>query len=99
MKYLIGMDGLMSVEVDVRQTDIKIDVYERWNRMRLNLIWNDVVLATCKTTAAETNDDEEFCYKRRNLLLLFWKSKAEMKMERDCRTTETNDAASHCWNH
>ena len=99
MKDLIGMDGLMSVEVDVSQTDVETDVYERWNKMRLNLIWNDVVLAACKTTAAEINDDEEFCYKSINLLLLFWKSNVEMKMERDCRTTETNDATNHYWSH
>ena len=99
MKYLIGMDGLMSVEADVSQTDVETDVYESWNRMRLNLIWNDVVLATCKTAAVETNDDEEFCYKSRNLLLLLWKSNAEMKMERDYRNTKTNDAANHFWNH
>jgi len=99
MKYLTDMDGMMSVEADVSQTDVETDVYERWNRMRLNLIWNDVVLAACKTTAAETNDDEEFCYKSRNLLLLFWKSNAKMKMERDCRTAQTNDAGNHCWNH
>jgi hypothetical protein len=53
------------------------------------------VLAACKTTVAETNDDEEFCYKSRNLHLLFFKSNVEIKMERDYRTTETNDAASH----
>ena len=99
MKDLIGMDGLMSIEDDVRQTGVETNVYESWNRMRLNLIWNDVVLDACKTTVVETNDDEEFCYKRINLLLLFWKSNVEMKMERDCRTTETNDAANHCWNH
>ena len=99
MKDLIGMDGLMSIEVDVSQTDVETDVYESWNRMRLNLIWNDVVLDACKTTIAKTNDDEEFFYKSRNLLLLFWKSNAKMKMERDCKTTETNDVESHCWNH
>ena len=99
MKDLIGMDGLMSVEVDVSHIDAETDIYERWNRMRLNLIWNDVVLAGCKTIVVETNDDEEFCYKSINLLLLFWKSNAEKKMERDYRTTETNDATSHCWNH
>jgi hypothetical protein len=38
MKDLIGMDGLMSVEDDVIQTDAETDVYERLNRMRLNLI-------------------------------------------------------------
>jgi hypothetical protein len=38
MKDLIGMDGLMSVEADVSQTDAETDVYERCNRMRLNLI-------------------------------------------------------------
>ena len=99
MKYLIGMDGLMSVEANVSQTDVETDVYESWNRMKLNMIWNDVVLAGCMTTIAETNDDDEFCYKSRNILLLFWKSNDEMKIERDCRTTETNDATNHCWNH
>ena len=49
MESLIGMDGLMSVGADVGQTIAEKDVAKSWNCLRLNLIWNDVVIIACKS--------------------------------------------------
>ena len=51
--YLHGILGWHectdAVGADVSQTIPKKDVYVSWNWMRLNLIWNDVLLVACKT--------------------------------------------------
>ena len=57
---------------------------ENW--MRSNLI-HDIVLVACKTNCWD-NWWAEVLPRSRKSFLLFWKSTVELKMERNCKTTE-----------
>ena len=90
MECLIGMDGLMSDGANVGQTVTEKDVYENWNCLRMNMIWNDVELVACKTNYWDKWWGGILPQERKSPSLIL-KINSGMKMERNWKTTKKND--------